>query len=201
MTQLNTLLELRSRIKNKKPEFIRQDNPKRPKLSYKWRKPKGIHSKIRHHFKGRRKMPSPGYKSPTEVKGLHATGLKMVRVFSAEALNTIKKGEGIIISKNVGAKKRLEILRKAKEMNISVLNLNVEETIKKIEDFMGSKKKKEAKGVREETKETKKEEQKKVESPKKDFKAQSEKQEAKLTNEEKKDAEKKEKDKILTKRT
>ena len=187
MTQLNTLLELRSRIKNKKPEFIRQDNPKRPKLSYKWRKPKGIHSKIRHHFKGRRKMPSPGYKSPIEVKGLHATGLKMVRVFSAEALNTIKKGEGIIISKNVGAKKRLEILRKAKEMNVRVLNLNAEEAIKKIEDYINSKKKKEHK-------EPKKE-------PAKEPKKAEEIKEPNMTDEQKKKAEKQEKDKILTKRT
>ena len=91
MTQLNTLLELRSKMKNKKPVFIRQDNPKRPKLSDKWRKPKGIHSKIRHHFKGRRKMPSPGYKSPAEVKGLHATGLKIVMAYSAGDLSKINK--------------------------------------------------------------------------------------------------------------
>src|SRR3990167_5790376 len=102
MTQLNALLELRSKIKGKKPVFIRQDNPKRMKLNYKWRKPKGIHSKIRHHFKGRRKMPSPGYKSPMEVRGLHSSGLKIVRIFSLEDISKIKNGaEGIIISKSV----------------------------------------------------------------------------------------------------
>ena len=80
MTQ--QLIELRKAIKEKKPIFIRQDNPKRKKLSYKWRKPKGIHSKIRHHFKGRRKMPSPGYKSPAAVRGFHSSGLKIVYVFT-----------------------------------------------------------------------------------------------------------------------
>ena len=49
-----TLLNVRKEMKERKPEFIRQDNPKRMKLNYKWRKPKGVHSKIRHHFKGRR---------------------------------------------------------------------------------------------------------------------------------------------------
>src|SRR3989344_9388886 len=95
-----SLLEIRKELKERKPEFIRQDNPKRKKLNYKWRKPKGIHSKIRHHFKGRRKMPSPGYKSPRKVKGLHSSGLKMIHVFSASDASKIRKEtEGIIIPK------------------------------------------------------------------------------------------------------
>ncbi len=191
MTQLNILLELRNKIKSRKPEFIRQDNPKRMKLNYKWRKPKGVHSKIRHHFKGRRKMPSPGYKSPAEVKGLHADGLKMVRAYSAEDLAGIKKNEGIIMPKSVGMRKRLEILKKAKELNIRVLNINLDEAAKKIEDFINSKKKKETKEAKKEpVKETKKHEEPKETKEQKE-----------MTDEDKKEAEKKERDKVLTKRT
>ncbi|MBI2656012.1 50S ribosomal protein L32e [Candidatus Woesearchaeota archaeon] len=189
MTQLNALLELRSRIKGKKPEFIRQDNPKRMKLNYKWRKPKGIHSKIRHRFKGRRKMPSPGYKSPAAVKGLHATGLKMIIVSSPADLGKISKAnEGVIIAGSVGSRKRLEILKKASEMKIIVLNLNTEESIKKIEDFMNSKKKKEHKEIKKEPAS----EHKKAEEAKEPENA---------TDEQKKKAEKQEKDRVLTKRT
>ena len=183
MTQTITLLELRNKMKNKKPVFIRQDNPKRKKLNYKWRKPKGIHSKIRHHFKGRRKMPSPGYKSPAAVKGLHSTGLEIIRVFSADEVPKIKKeSQGIVVSGNAGKRKKLEILRKAKELNVQVLNLKIDEAIQKIEEFLSSKTKgkKEAK-----TKEEKKEKQKAKEP---------------ISEEEKKEAEKKEKDKLLTKK-
>src|SRR3989338_5878965 len=138
-----SLLQVRNEMKERKTVFIRQDNPKRRKLNYKWRKPKGVHSKIRHHFKGRRKMPSPGYKSPAEVKGLHSSGLKMIRVFSADDVKKIKKeNEGIIIPKSIGMRRRLEILKKANEAGISVLNLNADESIKKIEEFVSSKKKK-----------------------------------------------------------
>ena len=138
-----SLLQVRNEMKERKPVFIRQDNPKRRKLNYKWRKPKGVHSKIRHHFKGRRKMPSPGYKSPAEVKGLHSSGLKMIRVFSADDVKKIKKeNEGIIIPKSIGMRRRLEILKKANEMGTMVLNLNADESIKKIEEFVSSKKKK-----------------------------------------------------------
>ena len=205
MIQLNTLLELRTKIKEKKPEFIRQDNPKRMKLSDKWRKPKGIHSKIRHHFKGRRKMPSPGYKSPREAKGLHSSGLKIVGIQSINDLIKIRKeSEGAVIAKSVGMKKRIEILKKARELNVKVLNLNVDDHIKKIEDFINSKKKKA-------TTEVKKEEDKE----KKEIETKKSKEEIKLSDVDKKEsiektqvsdkddkklAEKKEKDKLLTKR-
>ena len=181
-------------MKERKPDFVRQDNPKRMKVNSKWRKPKGLHSKIRHKFKGRRKMPSPGYKSPREVKGLHASGLNMIRISSAGGIAKIRKeSEGIIIAKNVGMKKQLVILKKAKELEIKVLNLNIDGQIKKIEDIISSKKK--------DAKETKKEETKK-EIKEKETKSKETKEEIeKPTDENKKESEKKEKDKLLTKRT
>ena len=184
---MENLLQMRKELKERKPVFIRQDNPKRRKLNYKWRKPKGIHSKIRHKFKGRRKMPSPGYKSPRKVKGLHASGLKIIRIFSASNIQLINRGnEGIVISKTVGMKARLEVLKKAKELKIEVLNLNADQEIKKIENFINSKNKKEAK-------ETKKEEIKEKEEKIKE-------KQPELSGEIKKEAEKKEKDKLLTKK-
>lgn len=186
MTQLNTLLELRTKIKNRKPVFLRQDVHKRKRLSHKWRKPKGIHSKIRHHFKGRRKMPSPGYKSPFLARGLHSTGLEIVMIYSPDGLSKIKKEtQGIIVASTVGKKKKIEILKKAKEMNIEILNLNVDQAIEKIESFIKSKATKKPETKKEEPKEKKIEESK---------------EEKELTDEKRKEMEKKEKDKVLTKR-
>ena len=185
------LLEVRNNMKERKPDFIRQDNPKRMKVNDKWRKPKGIHSKIRHKFKGRRKMPSPGYKSPRDAKGLHSSGLKIVGIMSINDLIKIRKeSEGAVIAKSVGMKKKLEILKKARELNVNILNLNVNEQIKKIEDFINSKKKKA-------TTEVKKEE---VKEEKAVTKEPIEKTQV-SDKDDKKLAEKKEKDKVLTKRT
>lgn len=185
------LLETRKRMKERKPVFIRQDNPKRMKLNDKWRKPKGIHSKIKHKFKGRRKMPSPGYKSPKKVKGLHLSGLKIINVFSAGGLKEIKKtSEGVVIPKSTGMKKRLEILKKAKDLGIVILNLNADEHIKKIEDFINSKKKKGSNDA-------KKEEAKKAKSAETDEKTEKPQE---LSGEQKKEEEKKEKDKVLTRK-
>ena len=147
----SSLLEVRKELKERKPVFIRQDYGRRKRINSKWRKPKGIHSKIRHHFKGRRKMPSPGYKSPIAVKGLHSSGLKIVNVYSVDNIKKIKnQSEGAIIAKSVGFKKRLDILKKAKELNVNILNLNIDDQIKRIEEFINSKKKKEAKEIKKE---------------------------------------------------
>src|SRR3989339_619193 len=116
---MEQLLQVRKLAKAKRPEFIRQDIPKRMKLKLKWRKPKGAHSKIRHNMRGRRKMPT------------------------------------------VGKKKRLVIFQKAKEMQLQVLNLNIDEQISKINDFVSAKKKQ-----KEDSK--KKEEKKKAEEKKKE---------------------------------
>ena len=198
---IQNLLEIRKDIKERKPDFIRQDNPKRMKVNDKWRKPKGIHSKIRHKFKGRRKMPSPGYKSPAEVKGLHASGLKIIGVSSINDIIKIRKeSEGAVIAGSVGMRKKLEILKKAKDMNISILNLNIDEQIKKIEDFISSKKKKAPEAKKEDAKESKK-----TEAQKSKEKTKSSEEAEKLNDdnkkETKKEIEKKEQDKILTKRT
>lgn len=183
------LLQIKKDMKERKPDFIRQDYGRRKRINFKWRKPKGIHSKIRHKFKGRRKMPSPGYRSPLSVRWLHASGLKIVNVGSVNEIQNIKKeSDGIIIQKSVGLKKRFDLLKKAKQLGISVLNLNIDQEIKKIEDFVASKKKKEPKQEKHKHEEKAKE----PKAPKK---------EQKLTEEEKKEYEEKEKQKVLTKKT
>ena len=205
---IQNLLEIRKDIKERKPVFIRQDNPKRMKVNDKWRKPKGIHSKIRHKFKGRRKMPSPGYKSPAEVKGLHSSGLEMISIHSAGELKKINRDkEGVIVAKATGMKKRLEIFKKAKELNISILNLNIDEQIKKIEDFVSSKKKKVTETKKEDVKKEKETKAKAAkeepEKPKEKIKSgeEAEKPDDSHKKETKKEIEKKEHDKLLTKRS
>ena len=191
MTELKMLLELRTKIKSKKSDFIRQDYQRRKRLGRKlnWRKPKGIHSKIRHHLKGRRKMPSPGYKSPFKVRGLHQSGLKIVNISSVSHIDKIKKDtEGIVISRQVGMKKKFEILKRAKEAGITILNANIDEQITKIEDFLKSKEKKtKAKDAR---KGGTKENEVAIEQ----------KGIGELSEKQKRDAEKHEKDKLLTKK-
>jgi large subunit ribosomal protein L32e len=118
------LLETRRKIKKKKPTFLRQEwFRKKEKLGLKWRKPRGIHSKLREHEVARGALPHPGYGSPSAVRGLNRQGFREVLVNNAEELGRLDTREEVaIIASGVGRKKRLEMLELAAKNNIKVGN-------------------------------------------------------------------------------
>ena len=117
------LLKLREMIKKKKPKFRRQEWFRKRSLGEKWRRPRGIHSKLRRHEKARGSLPKPGYGSPAAVRGLNRDGYREVIVSNVKDLEKINPKEEIaIIASDVGKKKRLEILEYAEKNNIKVGN-------------------------------------------------------------------------------
>ena len=186
----NKLLDIRKNMKARKPNFIRQDAHKKAEIKKKWRRPKGLQSKMRLHKKGYGKSPSQGYRTPSAVRGLDASGLVPIIVSSKKELENIDvKDQGAMISAKVGIKKRIELVNYAKEKGIVILNIkNVDKFLAKVD-----KKLKENKSKKDERE--KKKEKKKETKPKKD-----EKLAEKLTEEEEKEQKKKEQDKILTKK-
>lgn len=188
---MKELLAKRKQIKRKKPEFTQQDAHKMNRLEKKWKRPRGIDSKMRLNLKGYKKKVQIGYGSPKLVRGLSKDGLKKVIVSSIKDLEGIDKKEGIVISKTVGDRKRKEILTKAKELSLTVLNMDIDKKLKSIDDNMEVRKAKKKK--REKKQADKKAKEKKTE--KKDKLA-----EKVLSEEEKVKEDKKEKDKVLTKK-
>ncbi len=115
------LMKVRARQKRKKPEFNRCDCHKKKKLSPSWRRPRGLHNKLRQHIAAKGKLVKAGYGSPKGVRGYHPCGMREVLVRNPEDL---KKAEGcaVRISGTVGMKKRDAIEAMAREMNLKVLN-------------------------------------------------------------------------------
>lgn len=190
------LLDIRKKMKSRKPEFLRQDYGHLAGLERKWIRPRGIQSKLRLNRKGHQKSVSPGYGSPAEVRGLSKEGLKPVLISDPNKLASIDPAkEGIILSSAMGIKKRLITLKEAMNRKIKVLNIKDPASyLKRIEDDM--KKKKEQKSEKTEMKKKKKEElEKKAKEKEKEKKL-----EEALTDEEKKEKDKEEKDKVLTKK-
>ncbi len=119
------LLNVRKERKSRKPVFLRYLWWKFPKFKnqYKWRKPKGNDNKMRLHWKGYPAVVSIGYRSPEQVRGLHPSGFEIVIVHSVKDLESVNpQKQAIYIARTVGLKKRLEIIRKAKELGIKILN-------------------------------------------------------------------------------
>jgi len=120
--ELSRSLKLRKKLKKKKPNFKRQESYKKH-LKKVWRKPKGIDSKLKKGKRGRGRTVRPGFSSPIAVRGLTWTGHKIVRVFNPADIDKIDHSKQVaLIASGVGAKKRVEILKKAEEKNIHVLN-------------------------------------------------------------------------------
>ncbi|MBI4150466.1 50S ribosomal protein L32e [Candidatus Woesearchaeota archaeon] len=195
MSNLKALLEYRKHLKGRKPEFIRQDAHKHPSLGRKWRRPRGIQSKMRKNKRGYRASVTIGYRSPKTVRGLHPSGLQSVVVHTLDGLKALDtKTQGATIA-HVGMKQKMELLRFAVEKKIPVLNVkDVALFLKKAEEARQLKKE-EQEGKRN-AKLQKQEELKKVAKTKEAEK----KEEAAPPSEEKKKEEVKEVEKILTKK-
>jgi len=107
----------------KKPKFRRWMSQAYKRVKESWRRPRGIHSKVRIRKKGKIKMPSVGYGAPKELRFLHPSGLKEVLISNLKDLEKVDpKTQAIRIAHTVGEKKRKEIIKKAEEMKIKVLN-------------------------------------------------------------------------------
>jgi large subunit ribosomal protein L32e len=115
------LLKVRTRQKLKKPEFNFHDSHKKKRLGTSWRKPRGLHNKLRQQIAAKGKLVRPGFGSPRAVKGFHPCGLPEVLVNNVAELEKAQ-GFAVRIASAVGRKKRLEIQAKAAEFNLKVLN-------------------------------------------------------------------------------
>ncbi len=152
-------LEHRKRVKKRKPTFLRQDVAL-TRLTKKWRRPRGIDSKRRLRKDGHQKRPSIGYSSPSDVRGLTQQGLREIVINNPEQLKNVTKDHSVIVGRTVGTKKRLAIINKAKELKLTIANLNVEDVLKKQEEkkkLQQNKKKKEQPKEKKETQDKKEE--------------------------------------------
>ena len=110
------LLELRKAMKARKPNFrIQNSNDPKKRFSGRWKRPKGLQSKIRERRKGNPRYIEPGYGSPAAVRGASAEGLFPVMVSNVSDLAKVGADHGVVISSTVGLRKKVEIVKAAVE--------------------------------------------------------------------------------------
>jgi large subunit ribosomal protein L32e len=119
------MLSLRETLKAKKPEFIRQESWRYKRVKPSWRRARGLDSKMRTKRKGWPKSVEAGYRSPKSVRGLHPSGFEEVIVHNVKDLDEITSDQAARIGHTVGRRKRADIVERAEELKIYVLNKRV----------------------------------------------------------------------------
>lgn len=87
----------------------------RPKLQ-KWRRPNGRDNKIRECCKGHPKKVKIGYKQ-SKIQ------IRLQIIHNMKELEQASKDQPMILAK-IGAKNKIELIKKAKELNIKLNNVN-----------------------------------------------------------------------------
>jgi large subunit ribosomal protein L32e len=116
-------LDMRNGRNLRRPAFKRQEWFRYSRLGEKWRKPKGIHSKMRLHVSYRPPIVSIGYRGPKMVRDYHPSGFQEVMIYNPGQVEGVDpKVQAIRIGGTVGGRKRMAITEKADELGIRILN-------------------------------------------------------------------------------
>ena len=117
------LLAARKKVAEKRPEFIRQESWRYDRLAVNWRKPKGKDNKMRKQKAGVPAIVKVGYRGPKAARGLHPSGYTDNVVHNvAELAKLDPKKDAARLAHTVGKKKRIEMIAKATQLGVKVLN-------------------------------------------------------------------------------
>ena len=117
--------KIREKMRRKKHPVFRgrfgkkQFRRKSIKKWQKWRYPRGIDIFFRREDGS---VPRIGYRVPKEFRDFHPSGMREAMVANVGQLESAGKNVAIRISGTVGKKKRKEIIKKANETGVKVLN-------------------------------------------------------------------------------
>ncbi|MCI4464909.1 MAG: 50S ribosomal protein L32e [Thermoproteus sp.] len=122
--ELKAALRARLKASRRKPDFVRIDQWRYVRIEDSgWRKPRSLDSKIRRQRKGYPPKVKAGYRKPALARGLHPSGFVEALVHRPEDLDPLDpKTHAVRIAAGVGLRKRLEIVKKARERGFYVLN-------------------------------------------------------------------------------
>lgn len=122
--ELKEKIVIRRNIKKRTPKFLREEWFRYKRIPLNWRRPDGITSKMRKNLKYRPSKVRVGFRGPEDARGLHPSGFEEISVFNINDLNKINpKKQAARIGGSVGMKKRTEIMKKAEELDIRILNM------------------------------------------------------------------------------
>nr|WP_229709973.1 50S ribosomal protein L32e [Vulcanisaeta souniana] len=124
--RLRQLLRLRLLMERREPRWMRMDEWKYLKVAHgeHWRRPRGNDNKIRLEIKGYPKRVKVGYGKPRLVRNLHPSGFRLVIVHRPEDIDRVDPTrDAVVIGRTVGLRKRIEIVKRAIDKGVRVINV------------------------------------------------------------------------------
>lgn len=116
-------VKLRRLVKANKPDFQGQEVWRYKRIRDRWRRPRGVDSKMRMNTKGWPKTVNVGYGGPKTARYLHPSGYAEVLVHNLSEIEGLDSTtQAIRIAHTVGGRKRMEIITRAKEKGLHLLN-------------------------------------------------------------------------------
>lgn len=121
---MSDLLKLKEHLRKRRPAFTREQSHRRKEVgpSDVWRKPKGLHSKMRHRMHGKQALVEVGYRSPAALRGMNRAGLRIVRISTLKELAMLKHGDAALLA-HTGARVRHLLLKEAIAKKLPVANV------------------------------------------------------------------------------
>merc|ERR1712195_184378 len=112
-------------VKKRMKKFPRFQADRFKRMNQSWRKPRGIDCRVRRKFKGSTLLPSIGYGSNKKTRFRLKNGFYKFLVQSPADLEMLlmhNEKYAVEIAHNVGAKKRKEIVERADQLRLNVVN-------------------------------------------------------------------------------
>ncbi|MBS3815245.1 MAG: 50S ribosomal protein L32e [Hadesarchaea archaeon] len=110
-----------------KKKFKRQESNRFKRLKDSWRRPRGKDNKMRIDKKGKPSRVKVGYRKPKEERDIHPSGYRETLVENPSDLEDINpETHAARIGSTVGKRKRKQIIERAKELGIKLLNAKEE---------------------------------------------------------------------------
>jgi len=112
-------------VKKKRNTFNRFECDRHIRMDRSWRRPRGIDCRVRRKYRGALRTPKCGYGSNKLTRHLLPNYKKKFVIHNLEELDCLLMNNDKYcaeISSTVGAPKRIQILRRAKELGVVVTN-------------------------------------------------------------------------------
>lgn len=112
-------------VKKRTKTFFRFQSDRFDRVKTSWRKPRGIDNRVRRKFKGTILMPKIGYGSRKETRYQLQNGLYPFIIKTPSDIEMLlmhNEKFAAVIAHNVNAKKRTEIVARANQLGVKVMN-------------------------------------------------------------------------------